>query len=355
MASKHIVTNAMNIKTEPEMNWRNYQEKVAQAFRDLGATVETESTATGARGFHKIDVLIDLTVYGIKLKWVCECKLWNRPIQKHSILTFHSIVNDIGADKGFFFSESGFQAGAVKVTDNTNIVLCSIDELKDLVREEMTKSVLVSSLNKINRFRKEIKPAWISDTHLPRFHEKINFDQCVHLDGTLLFLSLDVQKSLNSEYPVIRHSYTKNKSISCPNFERFNQELDQDLEKIGSEVSKITNTIKSLRQETQLLKINFINAVTHLLDFADEHIYYSPSDDDLRQIAILMKKVGKNAEKLKKSSCGLLANRLSKIMILLIEKIYPHFTFEVKSSDEWTTLLQDIKSHLNDLYSTAPY
>ena len=58
------------------MNWNEYQEAVAEVFRSIGAEVETNFKASGARGIHDVDVWIKLKEFGIQMTWICECKYW---------------------------------------------------------------------------------------------------------------------------------------------------------------------------------------------------------------------------------------------------------------------------------------
>jgi hypothetical protein len=48
-----------------------------------------------------------------------------------------NIVNDIGADRGLIFCESGFQAGAVRVASNTNVTLTSLAVFSEIAADEL--------------------------------------------------------------------------------------------------------------------------------------------------------------------------------------------------------------------------
>lgn len=117
--------------------WKNYQIEVAKLLSHLGFDTEVEQAVEGARGGHDIDVVARITVAGISQLWIVECKHWKRPVPKERALTFLSIVQDVGADRGLLFSESGFQAGAVRATAKTNVSLTSIADLKSNVQEEL--------------------------------------------------------------------------------------------------------------------------------------------------------------------------------------------------------------------------
>lgn len=103
----------------------------------LGFATRTDERMQGARGIHDIDVTARATVAGIRQLWIIECKRWHRPVPKERALTFIGIVNDIGADRGLMFSESGFQAGAVRAAANTNITLTSVTDFQQNSSDEL--------------------------------------------------------------------------------------------------------------------------------------------------------------------------------------------------------------------------
>ena len=113
-------------------SWRDYQEAVAGVFRRLGCSAEVDKTVTGARGPHNIDVYVTFKKFGQECRWIIECKQLSRPADKSVVQTLQSIVQNIGADRGLIFSESGFQSGAYTASQNTNILLQ--DSLEDFRR-----------------------------------------------------------------------------------------------------------------------------------------------------------------------------------------------------------------------------
>lgn len=121
------------------MNWNEYQQAVADFFTSIGATTEIDATVKGLRGSHKVDVLVKINHFGIDVIWIIECKLWKTSIPKEKILTLQQVVQDVGADRGLLMSESGFQSGAIRSTNSSNITLSSLSELKEISREELYK------------------------------------------------------------------------------------------------------------------------------------------------------------------------------------------------------------------------
>jgi hypothetical protein len=125
-------------------DWRDYQEAVAAFFREQGCTAIVEARVEGARSTHRIDVYVTFRQHGIECRWIVECKLWKKHVEKENVLTVKAIVDDIGADRGIIFCENGFQTGARDATRHTNILLVtSLEEFKRTVRLNKSHNALV--------------------------------------------------------------------------------------------------------------------------------------------------------------------------------------------------------------------
>jgi hypothetical protein len=111
--------------------WETYEEKVRDFFRELGLPSVRGKTVRGARAGHQIDVLVEFERFGVKQTWVVECKRWKTRVQKAHVLTLQRVVDDIGADRGFLLSESGFQSGAVMAARNSNVTLSNLGDLRE--------------------------------------------------------------------------------------------------------------------------------------------------------------------------------------------------------------------------------
>ena len=96
---------ARRTMTREYADWREYQEEVAAYFRRQGCTIEVEARVQGARAEHRIDVYVLFARLGVECRWIIECKLWNARVPKEKVMALKSIVEDVGADKGFIFSQ----------------------------------------------------------------------------------------------------------------------------------------------------------------------------------------------------------------------------------------------------------
>lgn len=124
------------------MNWKLYQEETAEFFRRLGCEADVEAKVSGARADHKIDVWVRFKKFGLETKWVVECKHWNSSVTKEKVLVLRSVVEDVGADRGILISAAGYQSGAIRAAEKTNVTLTDLDGLKETAQEDLLASVL---------------------------------------------------------------------------------------------------------------------------------------------------------------------------------------------------------------------
>jgi hypothetical protein len=125
-------------------DWYNFQEEICEHFISIGAEAKTNQTIKGVRTEHDIDILVKTKFLGEDLTWIIEAKYWKSNVPKEKVLALRTIVDDIGADRGFIISQNGFQSGAYKAAENANITLKTFDELKqttsELIQEEILKT-----------------------------------------------------------------------------------------------------------------------------------------------------------------------------------------------------------------------
>lgn len=121
------------------MDWKKFQNDVAQIFRLSGCIVYEDARVKGARSEYNVDVLVIFYHHGFKIMWILECKFWRRNIPRERILMMKSIVDDVGADKGVVvcWDENGFQSGAIEFAKNINIELVSFRDLEKIVDSDM--------------------------------------------------------------------------------------------------------------------------------------------------------------------------------------------------------------------------
>lgn len=136
----------MNIFKEHPQCWIDLQNKVAHVLEACGYTVETPKTVKGARG----DIEVDVYAHSPNELIVCECKYWSKKVSQDVIFSFRAVVNDVGANKGIIVAKNGFQRGAYKNAQHTNIELRTWEEFLGEYKDSYLKSH-IKQFSKIKR------------------------------------------------------------------------------------------------------------------------------------------------------------------------------------------------------------
>lgn len=110
--------------TEYEIFVREFHEKLLQQDGFKGIDVRHNVKVKGKSGnYHQIDVFWELSVAGVVQKFCVECKKWKNTVKKSDIGSFISTINDIGGARGIYVTTEGYQAGAIKLAEENQIIL----------------------------------------------------------------------------------------------------------------------------------------------------------------------------------------------------------------------------------------
>lgn len=322
-----------------ELDWNQYQEDVATFFRSIGAKAETNATVQGARGTHKIDVLVSLNLIGYSVIWICECKYWNSAVPKEKVLVLYEIIKDIGADRGLLFSESGFQSGAVKVSNHTNILLTSLADVRDVSKEDFYNSSLIKFLRRINEAKERNYVLWKDDRLNISPLSGSDFSQTLLIDGTLLYLSKNIQTALEKNFPISFFTLD-GEVVICDNEAEVNKWIDEILQTIESKIDGNLASAESVLKAIQIARENFISSVRLLLDLGDQILNLEEGHEREEQrlkAVTAMKAVGDYADELKIIGRGSLKQSLSEIMLLLIDTTYLYLSEIDMDIEKWNS------------------
>ena len=118
------------IFSEP-VDWRDLQNKVCLLLSQSGFEAEIEKVISTPRGEVEIDVFAVDPRSIDKITYVVECKNWCIPVNQSVIHAFTTVMSEIGSNIGYIVSKAGFQNGAIRYTNHTNIKLFSFIELQN--------------------------------------------------------------------------------------------------------------------------------------------------------------------------------------------------------------------------------
>lgn len=222
-----------------ESSWKTYQRQAAQFFTEIGLNAVEEKQVQGIRGKHKVDVFITGRIHGLDIKWVIECKQWSSNVPKEKVLALLSIVQDIGADKGILLSEIGFQSGAIKVTRNTNILLTSLADLKEEIKETFTETIISTLHWRLTKVSKKL-----SDLH--RLEKDDYFITPALKEKTkIFFLDTAFEDALAGEYPNVYTIGPNDTRLVANNFD----ELVREATKLIADAETFAETYQPRKYE----------------------------------------------------------------------------------------------------------
>lgn len=110
-----------------DMNALEFEEFVANLFREMGYAVET----TAKSGDHGIDIFLRKDDQLIAV----QCKRWDAPVGEPVIRDFLGSLTGAGANSGYVITSSTFTSSAYSFAQDKAIKLIDLDALMDLVTQ----------------------------------------------------------------------------------------------------------------------------------------------------------------------------------------------------------------------------
>jgi restriction system protein len=152
------------LTTSIPTDWRQLQSEVGRILEECGFTVEVEKTVQTVRGEVELDVYAEEEVRGRRYSIICECKHWKSRVPQNVIHAFRTVVADIGANIGYIVSSSGFQQGAFKASDLTNVSLVTWEEFQNAFErtwlEEYFSPQIAERLDPLLTYAEPFLPLW---------------------------------------------------------------------------------------------------------------------------------------------------------------------------------------------------
>jgi hypothetical protein len=145
-------------------NWQQLQAEVGRLLEECGFAVEIEKTVQTVRGEVELDVYAREEVKGRKYSIVCECKHWKARIPQNVVHGFRTVVADMGANVGYIVSLAGFQDGAFRASELTNVELVTWHELQSRFElswyESYFSPQIAERLDPLLSYAEPFQPAW---------------------------------------------------------------------------------------------------------------------------------------------------------------------------------------------------
>lgn len=332
--------------------WQEYQQEAAELFRSFGWDAEVEAHVEGARAAHEIDVAVRFDLFGVEVLWVIECKFWNSAIPKEKVLTLQQITQDVGADRAFLLSESGFQSGAVRAAQNTNVTLSNLDDLRDAAENDRLRVALTQFTSRVVDLDDRLSDILILDDHRPGPAPGVSFDEVVELTGSVFAIRLAIPKAMVDAFPVRIVGLTA--VTSLPDFV---SSAADELGTITEELERLEERVRDTRTEAHGASMALEEAVRELIRAGEAALFSDAGGEEawetLRLEALeAMKTLGRRADALKPLIAGRADTSLSTLMRCLIDGVYLQLAKPEVPLADWEEAAQNTKllmHHLADL------
>lgn len=180
--------------------WSDYQEEAAEFFRSIGLEATTNTTVSGVRTTHDVDVLVKSQHAGFKVTWIVECKHWNSRVSKLHVLGLRQIVSDTGADRGILLAETGFQTGAAEAALLTNVHLTSLAQARIEASGSVSQMRLIDLYDRVEDCKRRY---WsISKRDRIDFGLRCDLYEVGYSGGAVIHLAEDaLRQGLRGTYP----------------------------------------------------------------------------------------------------------------------------------------------------------
>lgn len=116
------------------INWEDFEKATKSILQSTGAQID-KFKVNGKKKFlsedgeYEIDASVEFTMLGGARFFVlveCRAKKAGNKIKRDEVLAFHSKIHSLKAQKGIFFTTSGYQRGAVEYAKKHSIALIQV-------------------------------------------------------------------------------------------------------------------------------------------------------------------------------------------------------------------------------------
>jgi hypothetical protein len=335
-------------------DWRDYQRVTAELFSSFGLETAIDHTIEGARGAHDVDVWVTFKYLGLEIKWLIECKFWQTAVPKAAVLTLQQIAQDVGADRAFLMSETGFQSGALKVTQNTNITLTSLEDLRASAREEILNASLVAANKRIVELDDALKRFMMDEDGRPFPYSTIDKDEILTATGAILFLRLSLQEAFARKFPITFPAVETCESVASPDLETFVTNVTAAISDLSDRAKRLELQAEEIRQQAVNALQDLINRVEELMSVAEVALFSFPENDRRFEEARLrsldsMKAVGRASFKVKELAFGKLLSDVHSLMRLLFDSVYLHLSQPTIPASKWNDTKHAVSEKLREV------
>lgn len=322
--------------------WKKYQEDVAALFRRMGFDAQIEATMNGARAQHNIDVVVRWRTAGIGVLWIVECKHWKAAVRKEQVMTLGHIAQDLGADRAFLLSESGFQAGAIAACRHSNITLTSLAELADTAKDHIVWSRLQVLLKRQSDAEERLRSHLYDSNGQPPRIMAADIGELTDLLGACLDIHMAITAAMTGRLPVTVCGILEEEQEFFDDLEKLADNLEGQLDEVERRSVALDRSTAHKRLELIADAGHLVEEARNLLDLIDSLSFTQDPRGrlDIFQTACLssMKRIGSLSANLRESFKGDLLKQVRELMRILIDEVYLEMIAPERNPARWNEI-----------------
>ncbi len=308
-------------------------------FRRMGFDAQVESTVNGARAQHNIDVVVRWRTAGIGVLWIVECKHWKAAVRKEQVMTLGHIAQDVGADRAFLLSESGFQAGAIAACRHSNITLTSLAELADAAKDHITSSRLQILLKGQSDAEERLRVhLYDSNGQAPRIMAT-DMAELADLLGACFDMHMAITAAMTGRLPVTLCGVLNGEQEFFDDLDKLADSIEGQLDEVERRSVALDRSTAHKRSGLIADADHLVEAAQRLLDLIDSmSLAQDPKErlDELQTACLSsMKRIGSLSANLRGTFKGDLLKQVRQLMRILIDEVYPEIIAQDRKKAGW--------------------
>lgn len=262
-------------------------------------------------------------------------------------MTLGHIAQDVGADRAFLLSESGFQAGAIAACRHSNITLTSLPELADAARDHIVSSRLRILLKRQSDAEERLRSHLYDSNGQSSRIMAADMGELADLLGACLDMHLAITAAMTGRLPVTICGILEGEQESFDDLEKLADNLEGQLD-------EVERRSVALDRSTAHKRLALITDVNHLVEEAQNLLDLIDSMSstqgpkgrlDILQTACLssMKRIGSLSANLRESFKGDLLKQVRQLMRILIDEVYPEMIAPERNPARWNEIKDRIR------------
>lgn len=323
-------------------DWKQYQEDVAGLFRRMGFDAEIELKVDGARGQHMIDVVVRPRTAGIPVLWIVECKNWKAAVRKEQVMTLGHIAQDVGADRAFLLSESGFQAGAIAACRHSNITLTSLAELADATKDHIVSTRLRTQLQRKSDAEQQLRSHLYDARGRSPDIMATDMGELTDLLGACMDVHLAITAALTGRMPATLCGILSGVAQSFDNLETLADAVEAQLDEVERRTTELNRRLDERRRELIADADHLLEEAQSLLDHIDTMLATQDPDQRSSQLETSclssMKRIGNLSANLRESFRGNLMREVRHLMRIFIHEVYIEMIEREHNEARWNDI-----------------